>query len=116
MVDSRKLYCRPIQFLLLKITLTTPAAAALNKNESNVEDEDEDEGEEDDNMYSDDNASMINQDDTKPYNFIITNDGGYFEAITNLLSGDQIFELYQHLVLDPTHNNTQNWNLSRIWI
>ena len=70
MVDSRKLYCRPIQFLLLKITLTTPAAAALNKNESNAEDEDEDdEGEEDDNMYSDDNASMINQDDTKPYNF-----------------------------------------------
>lgn len=52
-----------------KITLTTPAAAALNKNESNAEDEDKDEGEEDDNMYSDDNASMINQDDTKPYNF-----------------------------------------------
>ena len=79
----------------------------MNKNESNAEDEDEDEGGEDNNMYSDDNASMINQDDTKPYNFIITNDGGYFEAITNLLSGDQIFELYQHLVLDPTHDNTQ---------
>lgn len=67
-VDSRKLYCQPIQFFS-KITLTTPAAAALNKNESNAEDEDKDEGEEDDNMYSDDNASMINQDDTKPYNF-----------------------------------------------
>ena len=90
--------------------------SCFEQNESNVEDEDKDEGEEDDNMYSDDNASMINQDDTKPYNFIITNDGGYFEAITDLLSGDQIFELYQHLVLDPTHNNTQNWNLSRIWI
>ena len=61
MVDSRKLYCRPIHFFS-KITLTTPAVAALNKNESNAEDEDEDEGEEDDNMYSDDNASMINQD------------------------------------------------------